>query len=72
MKLGKRLAAAMALVAMAGWIGAAPADEAKTGIKVGEKAPNFKLMGADGAEHELSAMLEKGNVAVVFFRSANW
>ena len=43
-----------------------------TGIKVGEKAPDFTLQSHDGKEYVLSDLVKKGKVAVVFFRSANW
>lgn len=48
-----------------------PSDE-KTGIKVGEKAPAFKLKDQTGEERELSALLKRGPVALVFYRSASW
>jgi|HubBroStandDraft_3_1064219.scaffolds.fasta_scaffold3254750_1 cytochrome oxidase Cu insertion factor (SCO1/SenC/PrrC family) len=48
-----------------------PPDE-KTGLKVGTKAPAFKLKGQDGKEHSLDEFLKKGKVALVFYRSANW
>ena len=49
-----------------------PAPEEKTGIKVGEKAPEFKLKDQTGEERALSAMLKDGPVALVFYRSASW
>jgi cytochrome oxidase Cu insertion factor (SCO1/SenC/PrrC family) len=49
-----------------------PAPDEKTGIKVGEKAPAFKLKDHTGAERELSALLKDGPVALVFYRSADW
>ena len=48
------------------------APEEMTGVKVGEKAPDFKLTGADGKEYALSEMVKEGTVALVFYRSANW
>jgi hypothetical protein len=57
-----------ALVATA----ADPAPEAKTGIKVGEKAPAFKLKDQTGEERELTALLKIGPTALVFYRSASW
>ena len=48
-----------------------PSDE-KTGIKIGEKAPAFKLKDQTGEERELSALLKNGPVALVFYRSASW
>ncbi len=49
-----------------------PAPEDKTGIKVGEKAPDFKLKDQTGVERSLSTMLKDGPVAIVFYRSASW
>jgi len=50
----------------------APAPESMTGVKVGEKAPDFELTGADGETYALSDMVKEGTVALVFYRSANW
>jgi cytochrome oxidase Cu insertion factor (SCO1/SenC/PrrC family) len=52
--------------------GADPPPEEKTGLKVGEKAPDFKLKDQDGEERLLTALLKEGNVALVFYRSAGW
>ena len=46
--------------------------DAKTGLKVGVKAPAFKLKDQNGKEHELDEFLKKGKVALVFYRSASW
>jgi peroxiredoxin len=51
---------------------AKPAPEEKTGLKVGEKAPDFKLKDQTGTQRSLAALLEDGNVALVFYRSAGW
>ncbi len=48
------------------------APEEMTGIKVGEKAPDFKLKNFDGTEHALSDLVKEAPVALIFFRSANW
>lgn len=53
-------------------VAADPAPEAKTGLKVGEKAPEFKLKDQTGTERSLADLLKDGNVALVFFRSADW
>jgi AhpC/TSA family len=50
----------------------APPPEEKTGLKVGEKAPEFKLKDQSGKERELRAMRKDGPVALVFYRSASW
>ena len=43
-----------------------------TGIKVGEKAPDFTLTDQAGKQRSLGEFLKNGPVALVFFRSANW
>ena len=58
-------------------LGAAPgrADDAPpehTGIKVGEKAPEFTLTDQAGKQRSLGEFLKNGPVALVFFRSASW
>ena len=47
----------------------APADR---GLKIGTRAPEFKLKDQDGKERALSDFLKNGNVALVFYRSADW
>lgn len=42
------------------------------GLDVGAKAPAFALKAADGAEVSLGGLLEKGPVALVFYRSVDW
>jgi cytochrome oxidase Cu insertion factor (SCO1/SenC/PrrC family) len=49
-----------------------PAPEGQTGLKVGEKAPAFRLKDQEGKERALGDFLEKGKVALVFYRSADW
>ena len=49
------------------------ADMAATpGLAVGTKAPDFTLKNAAGDDVALSALLKKGKVALVFYRSADW
>jgi cytochrome oxidase Cu insertion factor (SCO1/SenC/PrrC family) len=60
------------LVSMGAVFAADPAPAEKTGLKVGEKAPDFKLQDQFGAERSLAALLKDGNVALVFYRSASW
>ncbi len=48
------------------------APEEMTGVKVGEKAPDFTLSNIDGTKVTLSELTKKGTVALVFYRSANW
>lgn len=42
------------------------------GLDVGAKAPDFALPGAGGARVELKQLVARGNVALVFVRSADW
>jgi hypothetical protein len=42
------------------------------GVKVGAKAPAFKLKDQAGTERSLDDLLKKGPVALVFHRSASW
>ena len=42
------------------------------GIEVGAKAPSFKVTLNDGKEATLESMLKTGEVALVFYRSADW
>jgi cytochrome oxidase Cu insertion factor (SCO1/SenC/PrrC family) len=53
-------------------LAADPAPQEKTGLNVGEKAPEFKLKDQAGEERSLTALLKDGNVALVFYRSASW
>lgn len=49
-----------------------PAPDEQTGIKVGEKAPQFTLKDQNGEERSLVDFLKKGKVAIYFYRSAGW
>jgi len=53
-------------------LAADPAPDEKTGLKVGDKAPEFKLKDQAGQERALSTLLKDGSVALVFYRSASW
>ena len=77
MKFWKGSAVLTALVATALFAGGTLAQdewapEEMTGIKVGEKAPDFTLTNFDGTKHTLSDLVKKAPVALTFFRSANW
>ena len=77
MKFWKGSAVLAALVATALFAGGTFAQdewapEEITGIKVGEKAPDFTLTDVDGSKHTLSDLTKEGTVALMFFRSANW
>jgi cytochrome oxidase Cu insertion factor (SCO1/SenC/PrrC family) len=49
-----------------------PAPEELTGLKVGAKAPSFRLKDQQGQERSLDEFLKKGKVALIFYRSADW
>lgn len=51
---------------------AEPASPEKTGVTVGQKAPDFTLKDQNGHDVSLAALLKKSPVALVFFRSAEW
>lgn len=53
-------------------ITAASASSDNTGLSVGQKAPGFTLNDQNAREVSLAALLKKGPVALVFFRSADW
>jgi cytochrome oxidase Cu insertion factor (SCO1/SenC/PrrC family) len=66
------LAAGLLLGSLAASGHADDAPDAKTGLKVGSKAPAFTLKDQNGKERALDELLKKGAVAVVFYRSASW
>ena len=49
-----------------------PASDEHTGLKIGEKAPEFTLKDQEGKDRSLDDLLKKGKVALVFYRSADW
>jgi peroxiredoxin len=49
-----------------------PAPDSKTGLKIGEKARDFKLKDQAGREHSLTELLKTKPVAIVFYRLASW
>jgi hypothetical protein len=49
-----------------------PASQEQPGLKVGESAPKFTLKDQEGSDRSLNELLEKGPVALVFYRSADW
>jgi cytochrome oxidase Cu insertion factor (SCO1/SenC/PrrC family) len=68
-----RSLAACSLLLLALAVGAAePASPEKTGVAVGQKAPDFTLKDQNGHDVSLAALLKKSPVALVFFRSAEW
>ncbi|MGI8432535.1 MAG: hypothetical protein ACR2MW_09645 [Chthoniobacterales bacterium] len=68
-----RSVAACSLVLLAfNLIAAAPASPGETVVVVGQNAPGFTLKDQNAREVSLAALLKKGPVALVFFRSADW
>lgn len=71
--MNRVIACALGLaVALSASAAAADPPPEKTGIKIGEKAPAFKLKDQSGDERDLAALLKSGPVALVFYRSASW
>ncbi len=69
---GALSACALLLTSAVAASAAAPASPEKTGLAVGRHAPDFTLKDQHGRDVSLSALLKKGPVALVFFRSAEW
>ena len=67
----KLLSLALAALVLAGRLSAAD-PAAAPGLAVGTKAADFTLKNAAGDDVALSALLKKGPVALVFYRSADW
>jgi len=65
----KWLWAAAALVTVATLTGSGQAEEAPE-IKVGDKAPNFKLMGTDGKEYTLEQFRGKSALVIAWYPKA--
>jgi cytochrome oxidase Cu insertion factor (SCO1/SenC/PrrC family) len=49
---------------------ASPSSE--IGLAIGQKAPDFTLVDQTGERRSLESLLEKGKLAIVFYRSADW
>ena len=62
--------AALAVAVLAVGAGALNAQEAPQPLKVGEKAPDFKLMGTDGKEYTLKQFRDKSWVAIAWYPKA--
>ena len=61
------------LAAHASGLNAAEVASAEnTGLRIGQVAPAFSLKDQNGKVVSLDALLKKGPVALVFFRSADW
>lgn len=48
------------------------AEDEVPGPEVGDEAPSFKLKDQEGKERSLESLLKKRNVALIFYRSADW
>ena len=44
----------------------------EVGLQVGQRAPSFRLKDQNGADTSLQALIQKGVVVLVFYRSADW
>ena len=44
----------------------------KTGLGVGHAAHDWNLGDQNGKKHTLRSLIQKGPLALVFYRSANW
>lgn len=42
------------------------------GLAVGTRAPSFTLVDQTGQRRSLETLLERGKLAIVFYRSADW
>jgi hypothetical protein len=63
----------LSLLFCGGVLRAAPsAPEDQGSLKVGDKAPQLKLLDQTGTERSLTEFLGRGKVALVFYRSASW
>ncbi len=70
-RLAASLIAGHLLMAL-GAITAEPAAPEKVGLDVGQKAPAFTLKDQNDREVALDSLLKNGQVALVFYRSADW
>jgi cytochrome oxidase Cu insertion factor (SCO1/SenC/PrrC family) len=71
MRSAGSLTACVLLVALAA-TATEPASPEETGLAVGQQASDFTLKDQNDRDVSLSALLKKGPVALVFFRSADW
>ena len=66
------LAAFAALAVAGGWVLAKELTPREVGLPTGARAPDFALVDQRGDTANLSSLLARGKLAVVFFRSADW
>ena len=67
----RRLALLGACLWMAPFFGAV-AHAGELGPPLGEAAPRFELVDQSGLARSFDSLLERGKLAIVFFRSADW
>ena len=60
------------LLIVLGALSASAAAAETPGPAIGKKAPSFKLKDQKAKEQSLETLLKKRNVALVFYRSADW
>ena len=60
------------LFSLASSFGQPAASTDAPGLKVGDRAPAFKLKDQNGKEHALADAMKQGTMALVFYRSADW
>lgn len=63
---------AVAALAAGAFLSAAETPARVPGLAIGERAPAFVLKDSANAEVSLAALLARGPVALVFYRSADW
>ena len=63
---------AAVLLGSSAWLMTSVGLSNELGLPVGAKAPEFTLPDQKGDSHQLSDLVKSGNVALVFFRSAEW
>jgi AhpC/TSA family len=66
------VAALVAGLVCPGWSAQGAPSTEKIGLAVGQKAPGFSLKDHNDRTVSLDALLKKGPVALVFYRSADW
>lgn len=71
--LGILLLGFLLLGALSPAVATASADDDKVpGLAIGKRAPSFQLKDQNGRNRSLDDLLKQGNVALVFYRSADW
>ena len=68
------LVSVLALVSVLSTASSASAESAvpEPGLAVGQPAPGFTLLDQTGERRSLESLLGRGQLAIIFFRSADW